>query len=250
MKQPIRLSDSEIEQFNRDGYLVVPDLLSETEVAAFVEYTEGANPMEEHGILAHRSDPMWGPLARHPNIAGIARQILGGVPCIVQTMYLLKDPAPADGALGGPGVSLHQDIHHLPTEPNTLMACWIAMSDTDPESGGLCVVSGSHKGGICEARKNTDAEHDSWEIEHRMRDRDGREWAQQFYSFQINGIGREETSELKVRRGSGVFFTSLTIHGSYANRSRTRARRAFAVHYVKEGSWISRCDVQDTTPVT
>jgi ectoine hydroxylase-related dioxygenase (phytanoyl-CoA dioxygenase family) len=45
-----------------------------------------------------------------------------------------------------------------------------------------------------------------------------------------------------------VFFTGLTIHGSYANRSPDRARRAFATHYVAEGTWVFRTDVQQTVP--
>jgi ectoine hydroxylase-related dioxygenase (phytanoyl-CoA dioxygenase family) len=54
---------------------------------------------------------------------------------------------------------------------------------------------------------------------------------------------------LEVPRGGAVFFTSLTIHGSFANRSATRDRLAWAVHYVKDGTWVLRADVQDTVSV-
>ena len=55
---------------------------------------------------------------------------------IVQTMYMEKSPGEESQ-----GTALHQDTHYLPTDPNTLMACWIALSDTDKENGGLCVLA-------------------------------------------------------------------------------------------------------------
>ncbi len=49
-----------------------------------------------------------------------------------------------------------------------------------------------------------------------------------------------EMRRLTVPRGSGVFFTGMIVHGSYANKSATRDRLAFAVHYVSEGTWVYR----------
>ena len=130
------------------------------------------------------------------------------------------------------------------------MACWIAMSDTDAENGGLCVVPGSHRHGRYSTHKNPNAaEHDAWEIEYLMRDRAGKEWTQRMVSFEIDGLNHDDVEKLTVPKGSGVFFDGHTIHGSYANRSPHRVRRAWAVHFVKEGTWLFRADVQDLTPV-
>ncbi len=246
----IQLNDAQVARFHDEGYLVVPDLLTADEVDAFVRHQ--ADPEAEslrQGLRTHLSDPYWRELAHHPNVAGVARQILGGRPRIVQTMYMAKEPAGPDQELGGAGISLHQDSHYLPNEPDTLMACWIAMSDTDPENGGLCVAPGSHKDTLRETTLNTNPEHTSWESDYGMRSPDGREWTEKLYSFDVVGIEEDDLVRLTVPRGSGVFFTSRTVHGSYANRSRTRPRLAFTVHYVKEGTWVFRTDVQDTTPV-
>jgi hypothetical protein len=35
----------------------------------------------------------------------------------------------------------------------------------------------------------------------------------------------------------------MAVHGSYANMS-GKPRRAFATHYMYEGSWVERCDLQ------
>ena len=159
---------------------------------------------------------------------------------IVQTMYLEKYPAEA-----ARGTALHQDTHYLPTEPNTLMACWLAMSDTDEENGGLCVLPGSHLKGLFSSHKATSSQdHQVWESEHLMRDRAGKEWNQVFYSFEIDGVQRSDMLFLTVPKGSGVFFTGMTIHGSYANQSADRVRRAFATHFVAKGTWVLRADVQ------
>ena len=246
----IQLTDAQVARFHDEGYLVVPGLLTADEACAFVRHQ--ADPEAEslrQGLRTHLSDPFWRRLAHHPNVAGVARQILGGRPRIVQTMYMAKEPAGPDEELGGAGISLHQDSHYLPNEPDTLMACWIAMSDTDPENGGLCVAPGSHKDTLRETTLNTNPEHMSWESDYGMRSPDGREWTEKLYSFDVVGIEEEDLVRLTVPRGSGVFFTSRTVHGSYANRSHTRPRLAFAVHYVKDGTWVFRTDVQDTTPV-
>ena len=242
------LTPEQIDRYRRDGYLVVPDLLSDEEIDRFVAYEAEPKPEGWRQNLRHHvDDEQWRYLACHPRLAGGAAQLLDGAPMIVQTMYLEKQPA-GEADLGGRGVALHQDLHYLPCAPETLMACWVAMSDTDPENGGLCVVPESHHDGLYDAHKNPDAdEHDAWEVEYLMRDRTGKEWTRRMYSFEIDGLLREDVVELTVPKGGGVFFDGHTIHGSFANRSRNRVRRAWAVHFVKEGAWLFRADVQALT---
>jgi phytanoyl-CoA hydroxylase len=241
---PRRLSRDELERYRVEGYLVVRDLLTRAEVDRFVHY-EAAQEKEYRSHLDnHKRDPEWRAVATHPNIAGIASQILTAPPLIVQTMYMEKNPGEE-----AKGTALHQDTHYLPTEPNTLMACWLAMSDTDGENGGLCVLPGSHTKGLYSTEKATSLkDHQIWESEHLMRDRSGKEWKQAFYSFQIEGVDRSQMEFLTVPKGGGVFFTGMTIHGSYANTSRDRVRRAFATHFVAEGTWVLRADVQAVVP--
>ena len=57
------------------------------------------------------------------------------------------------------------------------------------------------------------------------------------HSHQVVGLDLDEIQYLSVAKGSVVSFTSMTIHGSFANKSSNRPRLAFATHYVKAVSY-------------
>jgi ectoine hydroxylase-related dioxygenase (phytanoyl-CoA dioxygenase family) len=239
-----KLSAEQIAHYNEQGFVVVPDLLSEAEVNAFVAGETEWKNKPGFGLHGHTVDPQYRYLSTHPNTAGLAMQLLKGRVRIVQTMYLNKPPK------GGQGIAMHQDSLYLPNDPNTLTACWVALTDTDAGNGGLCIVPGSHRLGLQKWHKNVDEkEHASWETVHDFRDRDGRMWKQTLVSFEIDGIKEMNVVKLAVPRGAGVFFTGLTIHGSFANTAPDRPRKAFAIHYVHEDTWLYRTDVQNTMPV-
>jgi phytanoyl-CoA hydroxylase len=234
------LTTEQIDRFQSDGYVTVDHLMTDGEVRAFLRHVTREKSINTYGLHGHLRDPHYHHLATHPRTAGAASQILGGRVRVVQTMLLSKVP------MGGKGIALHQDCHYLPNEPNTLMACWLALTDTDPENGGLCVVPGSHLQGLRVAHKNEDAEkHVSWEAVFPMRDRDGREWSQPMYSFQLTDVDPASIVHLTVPCGGGVFFTGLTIHGSFSNQTANRPRIAWAVHYVREDTWLYRQDIQN-----
>jgi len=238
------LSDEQVASYEENGYLVVFGLLMEDEIQTFLNHVDQTSPDTAYGLHGHFQDQQYQYLATHPKIAGIAAQLLQGPPCIVQTM-LLDKPAAV-----GKGISLHQDLHYLPNDPqtpDTLMACWLALTDTDAENGGLCVVPGSHMGGLRSVHKGQDTEeHDTFEAEFAMRDREGREWTQKMFRFEIDDLNPESIVRLTVPHGAGVFFNGRTIHGSFGNHSPNRPRRAFAVHYVQEHTHLLRKDVQNT----
>ena len=251
-RDAIQLTPLQIDRYRRDGFVMVDGVLGDDEVDRFVAHSDdsaGNETYDAHGLRRHTVDPMWAQTACHRNVAGVASQLLNGAPRIVQTMYMRKAPGgPAAATDASRGIALHQDGHYLPNDPRTLMACWIALTDTDAANGGLCVVPGSHRGPLRPTRMNEDDDHVTWEHEHLMRDRDGGEWTQRFYAFRIDGLDAGDVAPLDVPRGAAVFFDGMTIHGSYANRTTDRPRVAFAVHFVKEGTWLYRADVQETVP--
>jgi len=239
------LNKEQVAFYRTNGYLVV-DLLTSDDVDGFLVSQEAETPEDVRalGLKRYQADESWASIGHHPKVTAIVSELIDGDPRIVQTMYMAKSPE------GGTGVALHQDTHYIRNEPNTLMACWIALSDTDQDNGGLCVVPGSHKRPLYEtAPPDDDSEHAAWEKDYDMRGPDGKEWVERMHSHEIVGLDPSEITYLTVPRGSGVFFTSMTIHGSFANRSGTRPRLAFATHYVKDGTWVYRTDIQETTLV-
>ncbi|MCG8605913.1 phytanoyl-CoA dioxygenase family protein, partial [bacterium] len=128
MTKPITLDASQLASYERAGFLVVENLLSEKEVEAFLAYQNSRPRDLDAGLRSHLVDEHWAYVAKHSNVAGVVAQLLGGRPCILQTMYMPKFAGQTKEE--NAGIALHQDAHYLPTEPNTLMACWIAMTDT------------------------------------------------------------------------------------------------------------------------
>lgn len=237
------LSDGDLDTYRNEGYLVVPDLLPPADIDAFLDYEAAHAGDGPRGLQNHRNDEAWGAIARHDAVVSRVRQMLGGGPLIVQTMYMAKKPG------GGTGVALHQDTHYIRNEPNSLMACWMAFNDTGPDNGGLCVVPGSHRQGLFDAGEVRESDqHASWVNDYPMRGPDGKEWVEKMHSHDIHDFSRDQVKMLDVPKGGGVFFSSLTVHGSYANQTADRPRLAFATHYVREGTWVYRQDLQGMVP--
>ncbi len=240
------LTAEQVGQYEHEGFLVVRELLTNAEIETFLAGDKQRKPRawRELGLRRYAADPHWRYLAMHPKISGLVEQLLKGHPRVVQTMYMNKQPH------GGTGVALHQDVHYIRNEPETLMACWLALNDTDRDNGGLCVVPRSHRRPLYEtARPKDSREHASWEKVYQMRGPDGHAWDEPMHSHEVQGLNLDEVVYLRVPKGGGVFFTSRTIHGSFANRSLNRPRLAFATHYVKDGTWVYRTDIQETVLV-
>ncbi|MSS71351.1 MAG: phytanoyl-CoA dioxygenase family protein [Candidatus Latescibacteria bacterium] len=239
-----RLSPEQVTQYHRDGYLVVPDLLSREEVEAFRRYNEEVFAgLKKTGLTNHLVDETWARTAAHPRIKAALTALMGGPPMCIQTMMLAKMPE-------GKGIAIHQDSYYIETEPETLMACWIALDDTDAGNGGLCVVPDSHRGPLLQMDMPQDAtQHASWTTTYEYRDRSGKTWAVPLHSAEVKGWDSSREVTLAVPAGGAVFFTGCTIHGSHRNASSERPRRAFACHYVREGSWVYRTDIQQQMPL-
>ena len=119
------LNKEQVAFYRTNGYLVV-DLLTSDDVDGFLVSQEAETPEDVRalGLKRYQADESWASIGHHPKVTAIVSELIDGDPRIVQTMYMAKSPE------GGTGVALHQDTHYIRNEPNTLMACWIALSDT------------------------------------------------------------------------------------------------------------------------
>lgn len=228
------LTEAEHEQYERDGYYIARGLFSAEDIAeireAFMAQAKDG-PVEglsETGRINDPSDPLhFYPRMMHPHhkpefplVHGVARKYLldrrihdvlcdlfGEEPIGAQTMFYFKPP-------GARGQDLHQDNFYLKIKPGSCMAAWVAIDDADRENGGMVVVPGSHKMDV-ECPRESDRS--------------------QFFTgdrVDVPEGKREVPADLKS--GDVLFFNGSVIHGSYANESKDRFRRAFICHYAPE----------------
>jgi ectoine hydroxylase-related dioxygenase (phytanoyl-CoA dioxygenase family) len=233
--------------FNEFGYVVVEHILDQPSVRDFLEH-ELRVRQREHGapssLQRFWEEPHWHRLVTNPGIVSVLSAILRAEPRVVEAIYLPK-------FAGRPpeGIGFHRDVDHIRVCPDTLIGCWIALSDTDGDNGGLCVVPGSHK---CAPPESVDVSFGAkiFVLENQMRDPDGRVWIDRVQSGVFNRLSPAAVVPLRVPCGSAVFFHGSLVHGSLANTTPDRDRLAVASHFVAEGTWVYRIDIQRTMNVT
>jgi ectoine hydroxylase-related dioxygenase (phytanoyl-CoA dioxygenase family) len=233
-KANVLLSHAQLDQYQRDGFIVVEDLLTREEVAALQtrlrEYTHGGR---DHSRLVIQIEPRvqrgemkvphWGDgirkidhlvehddlfqkLGLHPNIVGIIEQILGPDIKMFRNSLLLKPPGV------GSQKGMHQDSPYWPIAPMDLCSCWFAIDDATPQNGCMGVLPGGHKDGPLPHRHVTDD-----------------------YVIEESAYDPSRMLLAPVRAGGGLFFHSLVPHYTAPNRS-DQWRRAIALSYMRATS--------------
>lgn len=228
------LSGEQLEAYQRDGYLLVENLVSEAEVAALRErlreITHGGRdrtglyvqiePRVERGELtvAHpgdgirkidflvQNDDLFRGLGLHPNIVGIIAQILGPDIKLFRNSLLLKPPDV------GSQKGWHQDSPYWPINPMELCSCWFPLDNATLENGCMAVLPGQHRRGPLPHVSVTDD-----------------------YVIAEEAIDRSQAVFAPMQAGSGLFFHSLLPHYTSPNRSQTW-RRAIALTYMSARS--------------
>lgn len=231
---PVKLSAEQLEAYERDGYIVVEDLVSPEEVEALKnrvwEYTHGGRPWGElrvqiepriqrgelqvahlgdgirkiEGLVEH--DDLFRRLGLHENIVSIIEQILGPDIKMFRNALLLKPPEV------GSQKGWHQDSPYWPIEPMALCSCWFPLDDATLENGCMVVIPGWHTKGPLPHVHVTD----DYVI------------AEGHYDPSL-GVA------VPMRAGSGLFFHSLLPHYTAPNRSK-KWRRAIALSYMSAKS--------------
>ncbi len=233
-----RASNGSLHDFyEENGYLVVPDALSEKEldelrteatsicrgergdVKGFMPGAEGESEEEtlRRYLCIHFpnkiSETMHGYLGT-PKMVEVLTEIIGPDVKCMQSMLFIK-------ATGKPGQAWHQDEDFIPTRDNSLVGGWIAMDDATIENGCLWVIPGSHKPGVL------------WPLEQ-----------QQDTRFDCTGESTgfpytdADAVPVEVKAGSIVFFNGYLLHRSFPNRAQSGYRRVLVNHYMSASSLL------------
>jgi ectoine hydroxylase-related dioxygenase (phytanoyl-CoA dioxygenase family) len=228
-----RLSEEQLADFDRNGYLAGVQVLGERQVemlrselaglmrkshpahSLFHEYhsNESSNPNEVlfHALGAWRTGPAFHDVLWNPAFLVPASQLLGG-PVRFWHDQLFCKPAQHGGV-----VAWHQDYSYWTrTEPMSHLTCWIALDDSDASNGCLYYIPGSHRWKLLPRTGLTGNMDEIMTVL----------TPEQKQAFQPVPI--------ELKRGQCTFHHPLMVHGSYANTS-DRPRRATLINAFRDG---------------
>jgi len=260
------LTAGQIGAYDRDGFLVLPDLVPVEECAALIARAAeiaAAAPDEKSvfttseqdrvsderflasgpaitcftepdgvtlakiGHALHDLDPAFAPFSRRPEFAAVLEDVGMSRPLLLQSMYLCK------AALSGGEVGSHQDATFLWTDPVTVTGLWVALEDATVDNGCLWALPGGHR---------------VVPLAERFRrlggDADGTEFEQLVADVEVPADG---WFPLEATAGTVVVLHGLLPHRSSPNTS-PRSRAAYSLHLVEAeatypaDNWLQRPD--------
>lgn len=153
----------------------------------------------------HRVDEVFLNFLKHPNVVAILEQLLGQEAVGIQSMFYWKPP-------GAKGQAFHQDSYYVRGEPDTCVAAWTALEDTDENNGGLIICEGVKEAPLLEMTP-TDT-------------------SRSFTDTAVIPPPGAVLQTIRMNAGDTLFFGGRVIHGSEPNTSGKRFRRSLICHYV------------------
>jgi non-heme Fe2+,alpha-ketoglutarate-dependent halogenase len=144
---PASLTQSQVAQYQRDGFLFPVDCLTHEEVRYFrgrleaFEREQGDTFGKLPDLVRSKSHLLFtwmDELVRHPKVLDAVESIIGPNILIYHLTSWLKEPNDPSH------VSWHQDGTYFGLEPAEQVTAWIALTDATPEMGCVKIIPGSH----------------------------------------------------------------------------------------------------------
>jgi ectoine hydroxylase-related dioxygenase (phytanoyl-CoA dioxygenase family) len=242
----MKLTEEEIKFFQTQGYLVVENVFTTSEVAAFqhacdrisaqaqglttstdrlkMKVFEDSTKLVQQVGDPHEMNGVWLDLVKEARLLDMVEALLGPNLMVYYSQLMMK--APRQGFTA----PWHQDFAFFPHSSAEILACTVAIDDATLENGCVRVIPSSHKLGL---------------INHYDKNGVFTGIVQDYHSF-------DERTEvaLPAKAGSVIFWHSLTLHASHPNRTE-RPRRALVIEYknpahrLLTGSFSSRGEVRN-----
>jgi phytanoyl-CoA hydroxylase len=216
-------ADDSRSRFERDGFVVVRQLLPPEELAQLNEnvdryihhivphlpdadafYEDRKRPDTLKQLQRMGQDAFFASYGRHDRWVSVAESLLGEAAIAEQPEWFNKPPG--TNHVTPP----HQDNYYFCLTPPSVLTIWLALDDVDAENGCLRYVAGSHQRGFrTHARSKILG------------------FSQGIADYTADDFTREVA--VPLRRGDAVVHHGMTIHRADANLSSTRHRRSFAL---------------------
>ncbi|HET6861266.1 MAG TPA: phytanoyl-CoA dioxygenase family protein [Streptomyces sp.] len=214
------------DEFEERGFFVIDEFFTADEIAAVTRETdrcqesvrrylsrlpggrlhsseEGAITFAQHLVA---KSPLLRGLVADPRLTGIAADLIGPDVNLHWDQAVYKMPEKPQL------FPWHQDNGYSFVVPEQYLSLWLALTDTEDESGCLWMAPGLHRRGVLWHEPLSPV------------------WIQCFDDC-------EEKVPVPVRAGSLVVFSSLTPHKSGENRSGS-TRKAYLVEYAPQGAHL------------
>lgn len=224
----------QITTYNEKGYLVIPGLFSQDEIAALRKETADifrgnrgridglidtdTNVSDEEVLkkyvaihFPHKLSPIIFKALFQKGVLDVLTGIIGPNVKCMQSMLFVKGPGKA-------GQSWHQDEFYIPTRDRSLTGVWIAIDDASVENGCLWIIPGK-PGHIMRRVENSSKEYADVD------------------TVDVSAYERDAIP-VEVKSGSVVFFHGYTLHSSLRNKTPDCFRTALVNHYMSAESML------------
>lgn len=206
------LTDQQIAQFDRDGFLFPLDVYTPDEAAglydkfAAMEKKLGHEPQQRFRIKAHLPFPWLCDVVKHPAIVDAIEDIIGpNVLCWGASFFTKQANDPRF-------VSWHTDSFFYGFEPAETITAWLPFNDANLESGCVRYIPGTHK---------LETEHEIIKDENNL---------VQLGQNALN-VPEDKAVAAELKAGQVVLHHESVVHGSGPNNA-NHARIGFSIHYV------------------
>jgi phytanoyl-CoA hydroxylase len=215
--------ESEERTFGRDGFVVVRQFLTNSELAeltgqleryirdvvpglsdAHAFYHDRARPETLKQMQFMQVDPFFRDYTHHPKWKALAEALVGELAACESPEWFNKPPR-----VDHP-TPPHQDNYYFNLQPPNVVTIWLALDAVDDENGCLRYLPGSHQRGFRPHSRSSVLG----------------------FSQGITDFGPlDESGERKIHLspGDAAAHHGMTIHRAEPNRSQNRNRRAFAM---------------------
>lgn len=221
--KPVTLVQEQIQFYDDNGYLIVPDVFSNEACEKMKEEAESLGDGKEYHALLniYRKNNLFLNTVKDPVLVSMVKALQRHKVVGLNDQYFFKKPGTPYAKQAW---SPHQDVTYINARDGTYIQLHIFLMDSEKENGGLFYYPGSHR-------------EPKLPYEYRL------SWREEFDEDGVSHPGwlikeippQYRRVDVVGRKGGICFQHGNIIHGSYPNSTQERSRNQYSIAYLNEG---------------